>query len=281
MTARDHRLRARIGAQVRAIRDGDASTVERVVLDLSRSHRVLAPLGFVVGAFVMLFEALRLLVVNRRLLLVEILPAMWIWLAMVDLKAHVWYGRSFATLPAAVVVLLVALAAVVTTVGFVLNAVFAFAIAGPGPPRIRPAFTAARARIRPLAVWGLLTGLALGVAAFVTPRWGRAWFAVSMSVVVAVMMLTYVTVPGRLAGIRARSSRRDAVGAALVAGTLGAVVCAPGYLLGRFGIVLLDAHGLFAFGLVLLAVGFTLQAGATGAVKAVKMSAKLLTGRSG
>ena len=64
-------------------------------------------------------------------------------------------------------------------------------------------------------------------------------------------------------------------------GTLGAVVCAPGYLLGRFGIVLLDAHGLFAVGLVLLAVGFTLQAGATGAVKAVKMSAKLLTGRSG
>jgi hypothetical protein len=35
---------------------------------------------------------------------------------------------------------------------------------------------------------------------------------------------------------------------------------------------------LFVLGIVLLAVGFTLQAGATGAVKAIKMSAKLAAG---
>jgi uncharacterized membrane protein len=35
---------------------------------------------------------------------------------------------------------------------------------------------------------------------------------------------------------------------------------------------------LFVLGIVLLVVGFTLQAGATGAVKAIKMSAKLAAG---
>jgi hypothetical protein len=101
-----------------------------------------------------------------------------------------------------------------------------------------------------------------------------------MSVVVGLMMLTYVTVPARLAGIRPRSSRRDAVGSAVVAGTLGTVVCAPGYLLGRLGLLMLDSHRLFVVGCALITVGFVLQAGATGAVRAIKISAKLLAGRS-
>jgi hypothetical protein len=46
------------------------------------------------GAFVQLFEGLKLLVSNWRLTLVQILPAMWVWLAMLDLKAHVLHGRD-------------------------------------------------------------------------------------------------------------------------------------------------------------------------------------------
>ena len=41
---------------------------------------------------------------------------------------------------------------------------------------------------------------------------------------------------------------------------------------------MLGSHTLFILGVILLAVGLTLQAGATGAVKAVKMSAKLVSG---
>ena len=66
--------------------------------------------------------------------------------------------------------------------------------------------------------------------------------------------------------------------AAMIGGTLGAIVCTPPYVLGRLGILLLGSHALFAFGVVLLALGLTLQAGATGAVKAIKMSAKLGAG---
>ena len=40
-----------------------------------------------------------------------------------------------------------------------------------------------------------------------------------------------------------------------------------------------STHVIFVLGVIFLAVGLTLQAGATGAVKTVKMSAKLVSGR--
>ena len=88
-------LSARVGALLRAIEESDEARIEEAVLRLSRSRRVFAPLAFAVGAFALLFDGLRLLVSNWRLTLVQVLPAIWIWLAMADLKAHVLHGHSF------------------------------------------------------------------------------------------------------------------------------------------------------------------------------------------
>ena len=85
-------LSARIGSLVRAIEESDEATIEEAVLRLSGSRRVLA---FVIGAFALLLDGIRLLVRNWRLMLVQILPAVWIWLAMADLKAHMLHGHSF------------------------------------------------------------------------------------------------------------------------------------------------------------------------------------------
>ena len=79
----------------------------------------------------MLFDGVKLLVTNWRLTLVQVLPAMWIWLAMLDLKAHVLRGDFFHVVHGPVVVLLVLAVAAITAVCFFLNAVFAFAIAKP------------------------------------------------------------------------------------------------------------------------------------------------------
>ena len=65
----------------------------RGVLRLSRSRRWLAPLALAVGAFAMLFDGVKLLFTNWRLTLIQVLPAMWIWAAMFDLKAHVLHGK--------------------------------------------------------------------------------------------------------------------------------------------------------------------------------------------
>ena len=61
---------------VTEIRDNDEHTVEEAVLQLARTRRILAPLALAAGALVMLFDGLRLLVTNWRLMLVQALPAM-------------------------------------------------------------------------------------------------------------------------------------------------------------------------------------------------------------
>ena len=132
-------LSARIGTLVRAIQDNDEARIEDAILRLSRSRHIFAPLGFAVGAFVMLFNGLRLLVTNWRLTLVQILPAMWIWLAMLDLKAHTLHGKSFNVLRGPVLIPLGLLIVAITVASFFLNAVFAFAVSRPGRPEVRPA----------------------------------------------------------------------------------------------------------------------------------------------
>ena len=271
-------LSARVRQFIQAVRDSDRAAVEEAVVRLSRSRRWLAPLALAVGALVMLFDGVKLLFTNWRLSLVQVLPAMWIWAAMFDLKAHVLHGKSFHVLTGPVVIPIVLAVAAVTAASFFLNAVFAFAIASEGPPAIRPAFAQARSHLAVVLAWGAAVGICLGLATVIFVRWGLLWFGLSLSIVVAVMMVCYVAVPARLVGVKTTSSKRDKLTASAVGGAIGAVVCTPPYVLGRVGLLMLGSHTLFIVGCVVLAIGLTLQAGATGAVKAVKMSAKLVSG---
>ena len=268
----------RLKRLISAVRDGDQAALEEWVLRLSRSRRWLAPLALAVGALVMLFDGVKLLFTNWRLTLIQVLPAMWIWAAMFDLKAHVLHGKSFHVLLGPVLIPIVLAISAITAASFFLNAVFAFAIASKGAPAIRPAFAQARSHLAVVIGWGATVGFALGLATMVTSRWGVRWFALSLGIVVAVMMVCYVAVPARLIGIKTTHSRRDKLTATAVGGAIGAVVCAPPYILGRVGLIMVGSHTFFILGWVLLAIGLTLQAGATGAVKTVKMSAKLVSG---
>jgi hypothetical protein len=277
---RRYPLAAQIGRLVRTIRDGDDAMVEEAVLQLSRSRRLFAPLALVVSAFAMLFQGVKLLVSNWRLTLVQLLPAMWIWVAMFDLKAHVLHGKSLRVLRGPVLIPIVLAIMAVTAGGFFLNAVFAFAVAKPGSPRIRPAFKEARSHLGVILGSGLVVGFLLALATMVVTRWGKLWFALSLSIVVGLMMVCYVSVPSRLIGARNTMSKRDKLTASAVGGALGAMVCAPPYAIGRVGILMLGSRVLFVPGIFLVALGVTLQAGATSAVKAIKMSAKLVAGRS-
>lgn len=262
---------------VRAVREGDEAMVEEQVLRLSGSRRVFAPLALVAGGFVMLFAGLKLLFTNWRLTLVQALPAMWIWLAMYDFKAHVLHGKSFHVLRGPVLIPIVLAIAAITAASFFLNAVFGFAIVQSGAPKVRPALAQAKSHLPMILGSGAVVGLLLGLATMVVTRWGHPWFAILLSVVIGVMMVSYVAVPSRLIGVKPTASRRDKLAASAVGGTLGAVVCTPPYVLGRVGILMLGSHALLIPGIVVVSLAATFQAGATGAVKTVKMSAKLLT----
>jgi hypothetical protein len=279
---RRHITRAQVKQFTQAVRDSDRDVVDDMILRLSRTRPWLAPLALVVDAFAMLFDGLKLLVTNWRLTLIQVLPAMWIWAAMYDLKAKVLRGKQFIDLsgPTMAISLVVAIT-LITAASFYLNAVFAFAITEPGRPAIRPAFTKARHHLPMVLGSGAIVGILLGLSAIVVPRYwgGLFWFAVSLSIVVGIMMVCYVAVPSRLIGIKPVQSKRDKLAASAVGGAVGAVVCTPPYALGRVGLLLLGSSTFFALGVILFIVGLTLQAGATGAVKTIKMSAKLVGGR--
>jgi hypothetical protein len=274
----DGGVRANLKEFVGVLRQGDDASLEKAVVQLSKLHRWLAPLALIVGAVLMLFQGLKLLFANWRLTLVQVLPAMWIWAAMIDLKAHILHGHSFHVLRGPVLIPIILAIAGITATSFYLNAVFAFAISRYGGKEIRPAFADARAHLKVVLTWGLGIGLMLGFATMITSRWGRWPFTIAMSIVIAIMMICYLAVPARLIGIspQANLSRRDKLTATAIGGALGAVVCSPPYLLGRIGILLLGSF--FVPGLILLIIGLTLQAGATSAVKSIKMSAKLVSG---
>jgi len=283
--ARHRPLRQLVWRLIVSIRDGDEHQIEDAVLQLSKKRRIFAPLTLAVGAFVMLFNGLRLLVTNWRLMLVQVLPAMLIWATTIDLKAHVLHGKELHDIRGPIVLVLFAVAVLVTTASFYLNAAFAFTISQPGPPQLRTGFEEARKHARAIICWGLGTGLGLGVAAILAPRWGLRWFALLLGIVLGVLMVCYVAVPARIVGVQtgktaeAGPSGRDKLTASAVSGILGAIVCAPPYAIVRIGLALLGSSALFWLGVAILVVGLMLQAGVTGAVKAVKVSAKLLVGQ--
>jgi hypothetical protein len=165
-------LNARIGSLVDAIQSNDPSGIQEAVLRLSSSRRLFAPLAFAVGAFALLFDGLRLLVSNWRLTLVQVLPAMWIWLAMFDLKAHVLHGKSLNAIRGPVLIRIGLVIMAITMASFFLNAVFAFAIAQPGRPAIRPAVARARGQLTPILVSGGVVGVLLAFSTTVVTRWG-------------------------------------------------------------------------------------------------------------
>jgi len=270
-------LLTRLKWLVRAIQDDDEAMAE-AVLRLSHSRRLFAPLAFAVGAFAMLLDGLKLLLSNWRLTLVQVLPAAWIWLAMFDLRARVLRGKSFPELRGPVLIPLALAVGAITVASFFLNAVFAFAIARSRPPQIRPAFAAARLHLLPIFVSGAIVGSMLAVSGTVAPRWGNPWFTLSLGVVVGVMMICYVAVPSRLIGMKTTYSRRDKLTATAIGTALGTTVSTPPYLIGRLGILMLGSPILLIPGIFVLTFGVTLQAGATGAVRAVRLSAALTAG---
>jgi hypothetical protein len=275
-----HTMRADVKRYSHAVRESDQEVVDDTVIRLSRARPWLAPLALAVGAFAMLFDGVKLLFTNWRFTLIQLLPAMWIWATMFDLKVHLLHDKAVRDFASLQLALLVLACVVITAASFYLNAVFGYAIIRPGAPEIRPAFTKTRSHLAVILGWGAVTGLLLGVSAFVVFRWGGLfWFTISMGIVIWVMMICYVAVPSRIVGVKTTYSTRDKLTATMVGGVIGGVICTPPYLLARIGVLMLGSKVLFVPGVILLITGVTLEAGAVGAVRTVKMSAKLVSKR--
>src|SRR5215469_2202405 len=131
-------MREEVKRYSQAVRDSDQEAVDDAVMRLSRARPWLAPLALVVGAFAMLFDGVKLLLTNWRFTLIQVLPAMWIWAAMLDLKLHFRHHLAVRGFGSLQLTLLVLACVAITAASFYLNAVFAFAIIQPGQPQARP-----------------------------------------------------------------------------------------------------------------------------------------------
>jgi hypothetical protein len=263
----------RIGEFVRAIEDADEAKIEEAIVRMSESHVLLRPLALAISAFVLLFDSLRLILTNWRLLLIQLLPALWIWLAMGILRAYVLYDQDLDEIYGLQIVPVFLLVIAITIASF-FNATFAFAIMRPDAP-IRPAFAEARTHLGAIAGFGLIVGFLLGIATTVAPRWGSPWFSIFLGAVIGLMMVAYIAVPARIIGAKPTYSRRERMMTTVVSSALGFTVALPPYLIGRLGFLMLGSKVLLIPGIILIVIGVTLEAGATGAVRAIKLSAGL------
>jgi hypothetical protein len=267
---------AGLAPYVEAIRRGEEDALLAEIERAARSRRYLAPFVFAVGGVAMLLAGIRLLLVNWRLTVIQLLPAMWLWAAMYDLRLHLLDDDSAILLSGAGLLPVGFLIAAVTAACFYLNAVFGFAIAEKPTPSVRAGLAGARRHLRSILAWGFGFGVILAICATALARGQRFWFTLAMGIVVGLMMVAYVAVPARLVGAPpSRRSRRDRLSAGAIGAALGVMVSAPSYLLVRIGLLLIGSPVLRIPGFVLFTIGITFQVGATGAVRAVKMGAKL------
>src|SRR6516162_2071609 len=121
-----HTMRANVKRYSQAVRDSDQEVVDDTVIRLSRSRPWLAPLALAVGAFAMLFDGVKLLFTNWRFTLIQLLPAMWIWATMFDLKIHLLHDKAVRDFASLQLALLVLACVMITAASFYLNAVFGY-----------------------------------------------------------------------------------------------------------------------------------------------------------
>ncbi|WP_018179146.1 hypothetical protein [Jongsikchunia kroppenstedtii] len=271
-------LITRITGLISAIDTDDDTKIEAAVLRLSRSRRWLAPLALAVSTLVMLFHGLRIVFSNWRLVALMMPPTIWLWLAMFDLRTRLLGSREHHELTGAQLWLACSAVVVITIVVYASNTIMVIAVSSPAPHPVGPAFDRAKRYWRQIVLIGFAIGVILAFGALVLARWRPTYFVITLSIGVALLMLSYLSGPARMLGMKPQMSLRDKLVTATVTAGLSAILSAPGYAIARTGVFLMGVHPLFIFGLLILIIGVTLHAGAGGAVKAVKVSAVLLTG---
>ncbi len=273
-----HARLVRVAQLAEAVADADPEQVDAAARQLGSSRAYLSPVAWAAGTIVLLIRGIKLLLLNWRLTLIQVVPAIVVWLAMYDLRVHALHRADFRDLSLGWAVLAFVVAVAVCVASFWCNTVFAFAI-DVLPPRIGPAMRRTNQRWRPVVLAGAIMGLLLGCAIAVVPRLDRPLLfdAVLLSVI-GILVVAFVAVPARILARRQRKlPPREAIGRTLVGWVLSVVVMTPGFVLDRVGLLLMGVPGLRFIGFLVLSLGTALYAAGMSSVKAVKLSIRLAT----
>ena len=260
-----------------AVANVNPAQVEAAAQRFGSARPYLAPIAWATGTLVLLLRGVKMLILNWRLLLIQLVPAAWIWVAMYDLKQHGLRGAPFRELNLASSIVLSALAIAWTIAAFWCNTVFAFAIDGPPPPLIRPAIRRTNRRFGTVVLAGAGIGAVLAAATVLVPRLDRYWvFVITLGGTLTVMFTSFVAVPAYIIGRRKQKlPPRQYIGRTVTGWGVSAVGMLPGVLLDRLGLIMIGTPGLHVLGFVVLSAGVALYAAGMSTVKAVSLSIKL------
>jgi hypothetical protein len=261
----------------KAVADVDPASIEATAEQFGSRRPYLAPIAWAAGSLVLLVRGIKLLIMNWRLLLIQLLPAAWIWIAMYDLKQHTLRGAPFREIRPGGVILLSAVCIALSIAAFWCNVAFAYAIDRPPPPLIRPAARRTNKHMGSIVSAGFLVGGMLAGAAVLIPRLDMYWlFVVCLSAVLGIMILSFIAVPAHIIGKRPQKlPPKQAIGRTATGWALSAVAMTPGVVLDRVGLIMIGIPGLRILGFIILSIGTTLYAAGMSTVKAVKISIKL------
>lgn len=258
--------------RVRSLSEDDL----RAAFEARSTHAVFRALNLVTGTLLAMLQGALLLLANWRLILLELVPAVWLSVVLWDLRYHTVAGHSLVvpTGGLALVGCLVIFAA--TTTSYWCNVAFAFAAIDDGN-NVRSAMRKASGHLRQIVPTALVVSLFHSWAAFRGARISIGAFGVGLAVVVAVNMYLYTALPASIVGLtRERTTMRGKVERTVVAGTVSAVASAPGFLLSRLGQLMVALPATRPVGIVVLAAAVLLQVAGVSSSRAVAFSSTLL-----
>jgi hypothetical protein len=238
--------------------------------------RLTLPLAFAGHALEAVVRGVLLLAGNWRLMLVELVPAVWIGAITWDWRAHVTGRVELVEVHGWVAVGIAAFVVAMNLLAYWCNAVFAFTLTQGAHIDLRAAFRDARERARIVNAWAISIGvLHAGVAVFAV-RWSLSGYAVALGSIAVVQMYALVALPAALAGLprKRKGPLRERVSSAAITATLAGIAAVPGFGLNRLAVVLIGL-GLPFVGALVLAVAIVLQIAATSSAGAVKLATRL------
>lgn len=268
---------SRFVVTARAVADADPDEIEAAATEFGRTRPYLAPVAWAAGTLVLVIRGIKLLFLNWRLTIVELIPAAWVWLVLVDLKRHRLRAEPLQHFTFQSLVTGLAIAVAASIAAFWFNTVFGFAITHRPKPKVGLAFRQARPFFGRCAVLGSAMGVIVALGLAIIPRIEDGWlYWACLFGLYSFMLTCLVLVPARLLGVRKqRLPPKQTLGSWVTGGALSAVAMTPGFVLDRIGIAMLSVPGFQVLGLLVLSAGTALYAAGLSSVRAIKLSMKL------
>jgi hypothetical protein len=261
---------------IEAVADADPQQIEATARRFGSSRRILAPVAWVAAMLVLVVRGIKLLMSNWRLLLIELVPATWVWVTLWDLRREGLRAPPLRDVTVGDVLLAVSVAATFSIAALWCNCVFGFAISLP-EPRVRPGVRATWPHRWRLLAAGFVVGAGVAACFALIPRLDQWWvYAGAVWAMYGIMLSSLVVMPAWVIGIqRRRFGPIETVQRWVTGWALAAVAMTPGFLVARFGGLLVDISRLQVLGYVVLTLGAILYAAGLSSVKAVTLSMKL------